>query len=586
MCGIIGYVGFRKASLVLTEALKRLEYRGYDSVGIAVVDAENSEKSKSPHKLQIRKDKGMIDDVSIALKFTELEGKSGIGHTRWATHGGVCRENSHPHSDCEDQIVLAHNGVIENFSQIKDELLDKGHRFKTETDSEVVAHLIEEGIKQKKKIEKAFSDAIGQLEGSYAIVALYKGDSEERLFVARQNSPLVLGVGEGEMFCASDIPAVLDYTKNFITLEEGDSAILRKDSYEIFDKNGKKVERKIKKIEWKSELAQKNGYEHFMLKEIHEQKQVIKESFASQTEEASELLKGYQHVHVIAAGTSYHAGLLLTYLLNDQGKNAQAFIASDYSFIAKPSADTLLIAISQSGETADVLQALRYAKRNKKIAITNVVDSSITGICDEVVYLHAGPEIGVAATKTFLAQLAIVTKLVLGKKPEGVEKLVETLLGQEHEVKKIAHALVNKENVFFIARGKSVPLAYEGSLKFKEITYIHSEAYPGGELKHGTLSLITEGTPIIALAPSDKTIQKLFGNIKEAKARGGMIISITDNREVERESEYCLKIPKVEEALIPFALIVPLQFLAYYVSVLRGINPDKPRNLAKSITVE
>ncbi len=569
MCGIIGYIGSGRASQVLTEGLKRLEYRGYDSVGIAV----RNEKG-----LEVRKDKGMVDKVSAELQFTTVDGDMGIGHTRWATHGAVCKENAHPHFDSRKNIVVAHNGVIENFNSLREELVAKGHSFVSDTDSELIPHLIEENAKTMPML-KAFVGAVGRIEGSYAIVALSADDKEERLFLARKNSPLIIGVGQGEMLCASDIPAMLKYTKTFVPLEEGDVAILTKNGYKVFAE-GAPVERKQITVDWDMDVAQKGGYPYFMLKEIHDQKHFINESLAADVSAAKELISKSKNIDIIACGTSYHAGLLLSYLLN-----AKAYIASDYPFIAKPGKDTLIIAISQSGETADVLQALRFAKESRKIAITNTVGSTITRLADETVYLNSGPEVGVAATKTFTSQLAVVYKLALGK-PEGLSALFEKMLEKENEVKAIAAKLAGKEHAFFIARGRNVPIAYEGSLKFKEITYIHSEAYPGGELKHGTLSLITEGTPVIALAPKDETLPKLLGNIKEAKARGGMIISLTNDETVKKESDFSIDLPDVDPILYPFALIVPLQLLAYHVSVLRGIDPDRPRNLAKSVTVE
>jgi glucosamine--fructose-6-phosphate aminotransferase (isomerizing) len=578
MCGIIGYVGPGKASQILTDGLKMLEYRGYDSVGVAVL---------KDGKLEVRKDKGMVEEVSSALAFTTMDGNVGIGHTRWATHGAVCRENSHPHSDCTKKIVLAHNGVIENFSKLKGELSASGHKFTSDTDSEVIAHLVEEYAKTQPLL-KAFMRAIGRLEGSYAIALMSAADSEERLFLARRNSPLVIGVGKGEMLCASDIPAMLRYTRTFVTLEEGDMAVLSKHGYKVYSADGAEATRKQITVDWSLEMAQKGGYPHFMLKEINDQKHFINESLASEVDALRSLIDKYDRIDIIACGTSYHAAMLLSYLLAEKGKNAHAYVASDYQFIAKPDKKTLVVAISQSGETADVLQALRYASESKKAALTNIVGSSITRLSDVTVYLHAGPEIGVAATKTFTAQLAVIYKIVHGKdKLASLPVLIETMLSCENEIKKIATKLAPAEHAFFIARGKSVPIAYEGSLKFKEITYIHSEAYPGGELKHGTLSLITPGIPVIVLAPKDAALPKLFGNIKEAKARGGFIVSVTDDDDVKKESDFSIALPgRLDPLLYPFALIIPLQLLAYHVSVLKGINPDRPRNLAKTVTVE
>jgi len=580
MCGIIGYVGHRKASEVLTEGLKRLEYRGYDSVGIAVLDSKSN-------RIETKKDKGMVEEVSSSMRFLALDGNLGIGHTRWATHGAVCKANSHPHLDCGRKIAIAHNGVIENYIRLKEELAAKKHIFASDTDSEVIAHMIEENEKTKPLL-RAFMDMVAALEGSYAIVAMDAMDAENRIMIARRNSPLIIGVGKGEMFCASDIPAMLAYTRTFVPLEDGDIAVLSRHGYKVYDSSGKEAGRRQITVDWSNEMAQKGGYPHFMLKEIMDQRHFINESLASEVNSARKLMDGYERIDIVAAGTSYHASLMLAYLLSGKGKIAQAFIASDYPFIAKPDERTLVIAITQSGETADVLQALRYASKSRHIAITNTVESSVTRLADRTVLLNAGPEVGVAATKTFTSQLAVVYKLVFGKEAlTGLPELIGKMTEMEPEVKTIAAKLVKKENAFFIARGRNVPIAYEASLKFKEITYIHSEAYPGGELKHGTLSLITDGVPVIALAPRDETLQKLFGNIKEAKARGGMIISVTDDDDVKKESDLCINLPKgIAPALYPFALIVPLQLLAYHVSVMRGINPDRPRNLAKSVTVE
>ncbi len=573
MCGIIGYIGSNAASQILTEGLRRLEYRGYDSVGIAVLGNSG---------LEVRKDIGMVDEVSAALQFTSVNGHIGLGHTRWATHGSVCRENSHPHFDSSKKIVAAHNGVIENFSKLREDLISKGHKFVSDTDSELIPHLIEENSKDSSLL-KAFTKSVLQIQGSYAIVALSSSDSEERLFLARKNSPLIIGVGQGEMFCASDISAMLKHTKTFVPLEEGDIAILTKTGYKVYSSDGAEVQRKQITVDWSESLAQKGGYPHFMLKEIHDQKHFINESLATDAGQAKKMINDYDKIHILGCGTSYHAALILAHLLAE--KNIQAFIASDYPFVARPDEKTLVIAISQSGETADILQALRFAENSPKIAITNTVESTITRLCDLTVYLNSGPEIGVAATKTFTSQLAVMFKLAM-EKPEGLSSIIEQMIEKENEVKAIAAKLAGSEHAFFLARGINVPIAQEGSLKFKEITYIHSEAYPGGELKHGTLSLITEGTPVIALAPKDGTATKLLGNIKEAKARGALVISLTNDDNIRNESDFSILLPDVDLHLYPFALIVPLQLLAYHVSVLRGINPDRPRNLAKSVTVE
>jgi glucosamine--fructose-6-phosphate aminotransferase (isomerizing) len=579
MCGIIGYVGPGRASQVITDGLKRLEYRGYDSVGIAVRTGKGI--------LDVRKDKGMVEEVSSALRFTTIDGNLGLGHTRWATHGAVCRENAHPHADCSGKIILAHNGVIENYKKIRDDLAAKGHKFASDTDSEVISHLFEENAKTQPLL-KAFMRTIGQLEGSYAIVALSASDNEDRLLLARKNSPLVIGVGKGEMLCASDIPAMLKYTKTFVPLQEGDIAVVTRMGYKVYLHDGSEAIRKQITVDWNLDLAQKGGYPHFMLKEIMDQTHFVNESLATDVSEAKRLIEKYDRIDIIAAGTSYHAALMFAYLLQRTGKGAQAFVASDYPFIAKPDEKTLVIGISQSGETADVLQAFRYAKKSRKIALVNTMGSTITTLSDCVVYLNAGPEVGVAATKTFTSTLAVIFKIIYGKQSlAGVSRLIEAMLAQENEIRKLAQLLALKENAFFLGRGLNFPMAYEASHKFKEITYIHSEAYPGGELKHGALSLVCEGFPVIVLAPKDDSLQKLFGNIKEVKARGGVIYSVTDDKEVMAESAFHLDIPEgTDPILYPIALIVPLHLLAYHTSVLRGINPDRPRNLAKTVTVE
>jgi glucosamine--fructose-6-phosphate aminotransferase (isomerizing) len=578
VCGIIGYIGSQNASEILVKGLKHLEYRGYDSVGVATATEEG---------IDLRKDKGMIEHVAIDLGFTSMNGHIGIGHTRWATHGAPCKENAHPHYDCHKKVVLVHNGVIENYLRLKEELASKGHRFVSDTDSEVIAHLMEEQLKTDKPFY-AFIKSLKRLKGSYALAVMF-ADDREHIYIARKGSPLIVGVGKGEMFCASDIPAMLNYTKMFVPLEDGDVATLAKNGYKISDIEGRPVERKSITVDWDMEMAEKGGYPHFMLKEIKDQRHFINETLATDVNAARELVGKYNRIDIVACGTSYHAGLLLSYLLMRKGKNARAYIASDYQFVANPDENTLVVAITQSGETADVLQAVKFAKERKTrvTGITNVVGSSITRTADAVVYLNVGPEIGVAATKTFMAQLAVAYMLVYPReKLEIVRPIIANMLEKENEIKEIAAKLRDVHDVFFIGRGLSVPIAYEGSLKFKEISYIHSEAYPGGELKHGTLSLIENGIPLIAVAPDDETAPKLLGNLKETKSRGAMVISITDNPEIKKESDYIIELPKIDKDLYPFAEIVPLQLLAYHVSVLRGNNPDKPRNLAKSVTVE
>ncbi|MFA5077574.1 MAG: glutamine--fructose-6-phosphate transaminase (isomerizing) [Candidatus Micrarchaeia archaeon] len=578
MCGIIGYAGFRKASEVILQGLKTLEYRGYDSAGIAIA-GENS--------IEIRKDAGRVDDVANSLMFTSLEGHIALGHSRWATHGRVCKENAHPHSSCSKSIALVHNGVIENYLPLKQDLLSKGHKFDSETDSEVVAHLIEENAKSM-PLEKAFFEAIRALRGSYAIVAISTGS--EKLFAARRNSPLILGLGEKENMLASDIPAVLPYTKRVIPIGDESIVVASAGEYAIYSLDGKKLEPMIMEVNWSAEVAEKGGFQHFMLKEIHEQKTVLHESLATDVEEARKLISKARSVHILACGTSYHAAIAFSILLEKHmGLNAKPFIASEYQFIANPGKETLVIAISQSGETADTLQAVKYAKSNgaKILSITNVVGSSIVRASDMVVYLHAGPEVSVAATKTFSSQLAVIYKLAFGGRGlSSIPEIVQNALAREQDVKRLSEKLKEKENIFFLGRGLSYPIAMEGALKLKELSYLHAEAYPGGELKHGPLSLIAKGVPVIALAPSDETLPKIHGNIKEVKARGAFVIALTSDPDVMKEVDVALEIQKTPAGLHPFATLPLLQLLAYYTSTSRGIDPDRPRNLAKSVTVE
>jgi glucosamine--fructose-6-phosphate aminotransferase (isomerizing) len=579
MCGIIGYIGPQRASEIIVEGLKKLEYRGYDSVGIAALG----------ERIEIKKDKGKVEEVSKNLDFVSLNGGVAIGHSRWATHGVPCKENAHPHEDCGGEVVIVHNGVIENYRQLKEKLAKAGHRFKSDTDTEVIAHLIEGYLKTNEPLE-AFKKSISELEGSYAIAAIIS-QAKDRLFIARKGSPLIIGIGKGEMFCASDIPAMLRHTKTFVPMEDYDYGFIARHGYELFNiKTGSKANRKPITVDWNIEMAEKGGYPHFMLKEINDQKHFVHDSLASDVENAKKIVDEYGDIDIVACGTSYHAALLLSLLLDKNGKRCKAYIASDYPFVGVPNNKTLVIAITQSGETADVLQAVKYAKMRgaRVLAITNTVGSSITREADAVAFLNAGVEIGVAATKTFMAQL-VLSYLIAGKKEKlrEVPSIIDNGLKEDKTVRKIAGILKDKLDVFFIARGLNVPLAYEASLKLKEISYIHSEAYPGGELKHGTLSLIEPGVPVIIFAPNDETSAKMLGNLKEAKARGATIISFTDDEEIAAESDYVIRLatPK-EKEIYPFALLVPLQLLAYYTSVGKGNDPDKPRNLAKAVTVE
>ncbi|MBO8173866.1 MAG: glutamine--fructose-6-phosphate transaminase (isomerizing) [Thermococcus sp.] len=602
MCGIIGYIGERKACNVIVDGLKRLEYRGYDSVGV-VTEADG--------KLHIKKGAGKIDELKEKLSLLEMPGKRGIGHTRWATHGIPNDVNAHPHTDCSGEIAIVHNGIIENYLELKEELLQKGHKFKSDTDTEVIAHLIEDALKDFKNFEDALRYALLRLKGSFALGIIYTRDKEHLYFV-RNESPLVLGIGDGEMFAASDIPAFLPYTNKVVFLDDGEYAVVTKNSFVVKDlKTGKIKDKKVHEISWTLEMAEKQGFPHFMLKEIHEQPKAIKEAIYGNAEVIDQVAReiaNYEKIFIVAMGTSYHAAIVGKYLFQRLTKKAPVVEdASEFRYEFEDLVDenTLVIAITQSGETADTLAAIRLAKKRgaKVLSIVNVVGSMATRISDLVLYTHAGPEIGVAATKTYTTQLTVLTMLAiaLARHLKTVDeeylreleaqlyempKYVEVALGYENKIKALAEELKEKRDFFYIGRSVSLATALEGALKLKEISYIHAEGLSAGELKHGPLALIEDGVPVVAVAPSGKTFDKMMSNIQEAKARGALIISLGDNEELEKVSDIVIKMPKVNEVLSPIVYIVPLQLLAYHLAVLRGNDPDKPRNLAKSVTVE
>lgn len=601
MCGIIGYVGYRKASEVIYAGLRTLEYRGYDSAGIATLDGG---------RISLIKDVGRIDAINARRDFLQLGGKTGIGHTRWATHGGVTAANAHPHTDCAGKFFVVHNGVIENFDELKMGLLASGHTLASETDTEVVAHLFEEEAKKiasTRKIrgdaagtgpssdsEIAFARAVSRLSGSWSLVAME--ESEQALFVSRNGSPLVIGVGKGEMFCASDIPALLPYTKKVIFLEEGDRAKITRGGCSIFGKDGKKAVRETHIISWNAEMAEKGGYTHFMLKEIAEQEEKVREALAADVSGAVSLLKGQKQISVVACGTSYYAGLVLKSALQTQlGVMVDVVLGSEFSY-ARTGREKVLVAISQSGETADTLSAVRLAKKSgaKIIAVTNVAGSSLYREADENVMIGAGPEIAVVATKSFTCQVAVLLKLALtlsGKKHElahlySLSSEIDGLIDRAGEIGKIAEKLAEKRDFFFIGRSFAFPSALEGALKLKEITYLHAEAYAAGELKHGPLSLLDKDVVVIALAPSDVSIPKMISNIQECRARNATLVVFSDSFDAISKSDMHFRMPKCEPFAVPILYAVPLQLLAYFMAVKLKKDPDKPRNLAKSVTVE
>ncbi|AIF69767.1 glucosamine-fructose-6-phosphate aminotransferase [Palaeococcus pacificus DY20341] len=602
MCGIIAYIGERKASEVLINGLKRLEYRGYDSAGIAINDKE---------EIEVKKGAGRLDELNEKLKFSEIGGRTGIAQTRWATHGEPNDVNAHPHMDCIGEIALVHNGIIENYLELKEELLKKGHVFKSETDTEVIAHLIEEELKSSQDFEEALRKALLKLKGSFALAIVYKNDTDH-IYLVRNESPLVLGVGNGEMFAASDVPAFLAYTNKVIFLDDGEYAIISKDSFLVKDiKTGKLKRKEIQEITWTLEMAEKQGFPHFMLKEIYEQPNAVREAIYGNAEtiaRIAEEIANYEKIFIVAMGTSYHAALYAKYLFQRLAKRVPIVEeASEFRYEAEELIDdkTLVIAITQSGETADTLAAIKLAKKKgaKVLSIVNVVGSMATRLSDLVVYTFAGPEIGVAATKTYTTQLTVLAMLItalarhlrtaderyltqLEEQLTQLPSFIEEVLEYDGELKKLAEELKDRKDFFYIGRGVSVPTALEGALKLKEISYIHAEGLSAGELKHGPLALIEEGVPVVAVAPNGKLLEKMISNIKEVNARKGFIISLGDSDELSKVSDVFLKMPKIDELLSPVVYVVPLQILAYHLAVLRGNDPDKPRNLAKSVTVE
>ncbi len=602
MCGIIGYIGGRRACEVIVKGLKRLEYRGYDSAGVVTGEGES---------LHIKKGAGRIDPLVSELGLLNMPGNRGIGHTRWATHGVPNEINAHPHTDCSGKIALVHNGIIENYLELRGDLRKKGHTFKSDTDTEVIAHLIEEELKSSRNFEDAMRKALLRLRGSFALGIVYAGEPD-RLYFVRNESPLVLGLGTEENFAASDVPAFLEYTRKAVFLDDGEYAVLTRESYIVKRlETGEIVEKPVQEIDWTLDMAEKGGYPHFMLKEIHEQPRAIKDAIHGNSDlipAVAEEIARYGKVFFVAMGTSYHAALVGKYLFQRlAGKMAIVEEASEFRYGAESilDEDSLVIAITQSGETADTLAAMKLAKSRgaKVLAIVNVVGSMATRVADITLYTHAGPEIGVAATKTYTTQITVLTMLAielarkLGRRGEdeikkledefmGVPKLVEGVLSTEGRLKELAEGLKDRKDFFYIGRGINVPTALEGALKLKEISYIHAEGLSAGELKHGPLALLEDGVPVIAITPSGHLFDKMVSNIEESKARGAMVVALSDSDELRGTADVLVEMPSVSEVLTPMIYVVPLQILAYHLAVLRGNDPDKPRNLAKSVTVE
>lgn len=609
MCGIVGYVGDKKAVNFLIEGLTKLEYRGYDSAGIAVNCGAN---------IFIEKAVGRLDALKEKLKNREPEGMVGIGHTRWATHGRPSDLNAHPHTDCTGKFVVVHNGIIENYMSLKEDLISRGHKFISETDTEVVPHLLEELYNGN--FLESVQKVLKKIEGSYSLVFMSK-DNPDTLICAKQDNPLVVGIGKDENFIASDIPAIISKTRDTYILNDGEIAVVKKDSVKIFNREGNSVNKKIFRVTWNAEAAEKGGYEHFMLKEIHEQpkairdtmsERILKDSSAIVMEELhwdKNFLEEINKIYIVACGTAYHAGLVGKFYIEKLARKlVEVDLASEYRY-RDPIVDenTLVIVVSQSGETSDTLAALKESKRlgAKTLAITNVVGSSIAREADHVLYTWAGPEIAVASTKAYTTQLILMFMFALYMaqiqktvSPERISELISLLkkipaqisetLSDVDPIKTFARQYGFNEDVFYIGRSLDYDVALEGALKLKEISYIHAEAYASGELKHGTLALIVEGVPVIALATQKSVYEKTLSNIKEVKARDAIVIGIAaeGDKELEKYLDHVIFVPETDELLIPLLTVVPLQLLAYYAAITRGCDVDKPRNLAKSVTVE
>ena len=609
MCGIVGYVGDKQATEFLLEGLSKLEYRGYDSAGIAVYNDGKIRVEKSVGRLAALRDK-IKDDVP--------QGTMGIGHTRWATHGRPSDANSHPHTDCSGDFVVVHNGIIENYLTLKEDLIEKGHAFKSETDTEVVAHLLEEIYNGD--FVSSVREVLRRIEGAYSLVFM-SSKHPGMLIAAKQDNPLVIGIGEGENFIASDIPAIIQRTRRTYILNDGELAVLTKDSIKITNRQGEPVTKKVFEVNWNAEAAEKGGYEHFMLKEIHEQPKAVRDTMSQRIAKDgksivmdelkwdADYLNSFNRIYIVACGTAYHAGLVGKFYIEKLARTVvEVDVASEFRYRESiVDENTLFIAVSQSGETSDTLAAMKESKRlgAKTLALTNVVGSSIAREADQVLYTWAGPEIAVASTKAYTTQIVLFFMLALymaeikgTQKPERVAELIGMLkeipggisntLSDVEPIKTFAKQYGFNEDVFYIGRSLDYDVALEGSLKLKEISYIHAEAYAAGELKHGTLALIVEGVPVIALATQKSVYEKTLSNIKEVKARDAVVIGIAaeGDEELEKYVDHVIRIPETDELLIPILAVVPLQLLAYYAAITRGCDVDKPRNLAKSVTVE
>ncbi|HVZ76824.1 MAG TPA: glutamine--fructose-6-phosphate transaminase (isomerizing) [Gemmatimonadaceae bacterium] len=608
MCGIVGYVGPRVATPMLIDGLKRLEYRGYDSAGLALLGDDG---------VELRRAKGKIAALESTVAAHPVAGTVGIAHTRWATHGPPSEKNAHPHHDCTNTIAVVHNGIIENFSALRKMLTEAGHVFKSETDTEVLAHLIEAAFDGN--LEEAVVDALHLVEGTYGIAVISSRDPD-KVVAARKGSPLLLGLGEGENYVASDVAAILQHTRQVVYLDDGEMAVLTRDGYRVFDLMANDIRKGVSRIDWDLDQIEKGGYEHFMLKEIMEQPQTIQNTMRGRlvTEEGFSKLGGLNlskeelinlhDVIITACGTSWHSALIGELMIEDAARiPVEVEYASEFRYRNPIVTDkTLCVVISQSGETADTLAAMREAKRRgaRTLGLVNVVGSTIAREDDGGIYLHAGPEIGVASTKAFTSQVIALALLTLklgrlrnmsverGRQiAQAMEELpaqIQSILDRAQEIEVIAEEFKDASNFLYLGRGYNFPVALEGALKLKEISYIHAEGYPAAEMKHGPIALIDENMPVVFIAPHDSVFEKVVSNIEEVRARGGRTIVITSRDEpaLKGKIDYEIRIPETIDMLYPVLAVIPLQLMAYYVAAKRGLNVDQPRNLAKSVTVE
>ena len=618
MCGIVGYIGNRRAVPIILDGLRRLEYRGYDSAGIAVLNGDNH--------LAVRRASGKLRNLEDAIRINPVDGPYGIGHTRWATHGRPTEENAHPHRDCTGDIVVVHNGIVENYLQLKHQLQLEGHKFVTETDTEVIAHLVEKY--NEGNLEEAVRRAVRDLTGVFALSVIASSDPS-KIVAARLGPPVVIGLGDGEYFVASDVPAILSHTRDMFFLGDGDIAVLTPDGVHLTDFNGRPIKRQVTHILWDPIMAEKGGYKHFMLKEIFEQPRAVRDTvlgrvgqetgrvFIDEMDISAKAFKEFQSIKIIGCGTAWHAALVGKFMIE---KLARIPVEVDYASEFRyrdpiVSSEMLTVVISQSGETADTIAAQREAKQHasKTLAICNVVGSMITREAAGNLMTHAGPEIGVASTKAFTSQLTalFILAMYLGQVRETlpaeqssclVQELVklpgklETVLSNESIYDELVKKLFRSTDFLFLGRGIHFPIALEGALKLKEISYIHAEGYPAGEMKHGPNALIDENLPVVVIATRDPSseesrvrYEKTLSNIQEVKARNGIVIAVVceqDAEEVGKVADYTILVPPTSELLLPILEIVPLQLLAYHIAVRRGCDVDQPRNLAKSVTVE